>query len=51
MNPRRVGPVISVFLVAALLVSGLDLWSKQAVFEALDVITVKMQDGRPRIVS
>ncbi len=48
---KRTGRVISVFLVAALLVSGLDLWSKKAVFDALDVVNIQTKDGRPRVVS
>ncbi len=48
---KQTGPVISVFLVAALLVSGLDLWSKKAVFDVLNVVTVQKQDGRPVVVS
>ncbi len=51
MSPRRTGPAITVFLVAALLVSGLDLWSKKAVFDALGVVTAEMPDGRPRVVT
>ena len=51
MMRKQTGPVISVFVVAALLVSGLDLWSKKAVFDALDVVNVQTQDGRPRVVS
>ena len=51
MSPSRTGPAITVFLVAALLVSGLDLWSKKAVFEALGVVTAQMPDGRPRVVA
>ena len=48
---KQTGPVISVFLVAALLVSGLDLWSKKAVFDVLNVVTVQKQYGRPVVVS
>lgn len=51
MIPRRTGPVTAVFLVAALLVSGFDLWTKKAVFEALDVVNVQMRDGRPRVAT
>lgn len=51
MMRKQTGLVISVFLVAALLVSSLDLWSKKAVFDALHVETVQMQNGRPRVVS
>ena len=48
---RRTGPAITTFLGATLLVSASDLWTKQAVCDALNVVTAEMQDGRPRVIS
>lgn len=47
--PKRTGLNLTLFLASALLVSGLDLWSKKAAFEALEVVSVETPGGRPRV--
>ena len=41
---------IIIFVLAAILVTWIDLWSKQAVHEFLEVETIETSDGKPRIV-